>query len=290
MADGNLPQDQERVEEERLPKPEDNPRNKRMMEIAAAEEESKTDLVDVADEDYDKTVDVVDELPAVVEEKVVPKRKITVNGVERELTEDEITKLAERSAGADEKFQEAARLRKEAEELRKQPSKEEAAPVGEEDPKALARAIQMGSEEEAAAVIEKLMKRPSVSNADAQRMIDQRLEFRSATDWFQSQYPDIVKDSNLLKLVLSEDEKLVEAGDRRPYKVRYEQIGNSLRKWRDGLKAPASTTEKVERKAHLQVVPAASVRSAAPREENDGPTDREFIAQEAKRRGQGYPK
>jgi hypothetical protein len=147
----------------------------------------------------------------------------------------------------------------------------------------------MGNEEEAAAVISKLRARPS-EPADVARLIDQRLEFRNSAEWFQREYPDIVKDQNLLSLVLSEDEKLVKSGDKRSYKDRYEQIGNSLRNWRDGLKSPASTQEKRERKANLQVVPAASVRAASPVEEDDGPSDREFIAAEAKRRGQGYPK
>jgi hypothetical protein len=289
MADGNKPEDKERVEEERIPTPEDNPRNKRMMEIAAREEEAKTDLVDVADEDHDKTTEVVEE--EAVEKTVVAKRKIKVNGVEQELTDEEIVKLAEKSAGADEQFREAARLRKEAEELRRAspPKEEEKTEAVEEDDRALARALQMGNEEEAAAVIRKIRTRPS-QDADVQRMIDQRLEFRNSAQWFQTEYPDIVQDPNLLQLVLAEDEKLVNAGDKRPYKARYEQIGNSLRKWRDGLKAPASSEERKERKANLQVVPSASVRAAPPKEEDDGPSDREFIAAEARRRGQGYPK
>jgi len=207
-----------------------------------------------------------------------------------ELTEEEIIKKAELAEGAEQKFQEAARLRKEAEEIqsRQQQPKLEAVPTVDDDDRALARALQMGSEEEAAAVIKRIRARPS-EPADVQNLIDQRLEFRNSVEWFQKEYPDIVQDPNLLQLVLSEDEKLVNAGDKRAYKARYEQIGNSLRKWRDGLKAPASREDKLERKASLHVVPAASARAAAPTEDDDGPTDREYINAEAKRRGQGYP-
>ena len=49
--------------------------------------------------------------------------------------------------------------------------------------------------------------------------------------------------------------------------------------------------EKIEKKASLQLVPKASVRNAqGPQEDADGPSDREFIAAEAKRRGQGFPR
>ncbi len=273
---------------EPLSKPEENPRNKRLQEIADAEADAKKDLVDVADGDHDKTEEIKEE--PVVEAKPEPvKYKIKANGTEEELTLEELTKRAELATGADQKFQEAARLRKEAEELRsKATPKEEPDTTGEEDDRALARALQMGSEEEAAAVIKRIRARPS-EPADVQRLIDQRLEFRSSVEWFQKEYPDIVQDPNLLQLVLAEDENLVNAGDKRPYKSRYEQIGNSLRKWRDGLKAPASQVEKLERKANLQVVPSASVRAAGAKEEDDGPSYREYIAAEAKRRGQGYP-
>jgi hypothetical protein len=280
--------DKDTANVERTPTPADNPRNKRMAEIASAEENSKTDLVDVADGDHDKTAEVVEEAVAEVAAPSPQKFKIKANGQEEELTHDELIKRAELATGAQQKFQEAARLRKEAEELRKPPEKETASTVDEDD-RALARALQNGNEEEAAAVIRKIRTRPS-EPADVQRLVDQRLDFRNSAEWFQQEYPDIVQDTNLLQLVLAEDEKLVNGGDKRPYKERYEQIGNSLRKWRDGLKAPASSEERRERKATLQVVPAASVRSAPPREEDDGPDDRAFIAAEAKRRGQGYPK
>ena len=273
------------------PNPADNPRNKLFNEIAEAEADAKPDIVDVPDEDHGKTVDVAEEEPAPAAAVAAPqegaKRKIKANGQEREVTEEELVKLAEKGAGADELFREAARLRKEAEELRRQ--QQPAATTVDDDDRALARALQMGSEEEAAAVIRKIKARPS-EPADVQTLIDQRLDFRNSAEWFQKEYPDIVSDPNLLQLVLGEDEKLVNAGDKRGYRERYKQIGDGLRKWRDGLKAPASIEEKRERKANLQLVPAASVRAASPKEEDDGPSDREFIAQEARRRGQGYPK
>ena len=274
------------------PNPADNPRNKLFNEIAEAEADAKPDIVDVADDDHGRLTDVEPRTEVGEEEKPEAaaqpaKRKIKANGQEREVTEEELIKLAEKGAGADELFRDAARLRKEAEELRRQ--QQPAATAVDDDDRALARALQMGNEEEAAAVIRKIRTRPS-EPADVQNLIDQRLEFRNSADWFQKEYPDIVSDPNLLQLVLGEDEKLVNAGDKRGYKDRYKQIGDGLRKWRDGLKAPASTQERIERKANLQLVPAASVRAAAPKEEDDGPSDREFIAQEARRRGQGYPK
>lgn len=282
--------------EDVLPNPAENPRNQMFNAIADAEGQHKKDgdaLVDVQDGDHERLATSGDPEPTPVEvvAAVEPvKLKIKVNGVEQEMTQEEVLKLAEKSAGADEAFREAARLRKEAEEFRKQPpSKEDADVSVEDEDRALARALQMGNEDDATAVIKKLRERPS-GNADVTKIVDQRIDSRNSAAWFQNEYPDIVKDTNLLKLALDEDEKLVNGGDRRPYKERYEQIGSALRKWRDGLKPLASNQERIERKANLHVVPAASVRAAAPREEDDGPSDRDFIAQEAKRRGQGYPK
>lgn len=272
-----------------LPDPVENPRNKIFAQIASAEADGKEGMTDVADEDHDKTVPVEDEpvetsAPAA---QAPAKRTIKVNGVAHELTQDEIDRLAEKSAGADEQFREAARLRKEAEELRRPLPDKDAAVTVDDDDRALARAMQMGTEEEAAAAIKRLKTRPS-EPADVQRLIDQRLDFRNSAEWFQKEYPDIVSDQNLLSLVLAEDEKLVNAGDKRPYKARYEQIGNGLRKWRDALKPAASNAERIERKASLHVVPAASVRAAAPREDDDGPSDKEVIANMGKARGQVY--
>ena len=146
----------------------------------------------------------------------------------------------------------------------------------------------MGTEEEAAAVIRKMKSRPS-EPADVDRRIDQRMELRTSAEWFKQEYPEIVSDQNLLALALSEDEKLVKAGDTRPYRARYQSIGDGLMKWKNGLKPPTSTTEKLERKATLKVVPQATVRNAPPKEDDDeGQSNAEFIAAEAKRRGQQY--
>ena len=278
--------------EDVLPNPQDNPRNARFKEIADAEEQNKKDgveLVDVADEDHDKTTPVGDPEPEPAA-KEPQKFKIKVNGVEQELTQEELIKQAELAGGAQAKFEEAARLRKEADELRSQQTRKDAETTVVDDDRALARVIQMGSEEDAAAAIAKIRSRPS-QLTDAS-VIDQRIEFRQSAEWFQKEYPDIVSDPNLLSLVLAEDEKLVNGGDKRPYKARYEQIGNGLRKWRDGLKQPASAAQKIERKATLQVVPKADVRAAAPAGEDDNKSDaqvnQEFIHAEAKRRGQNY--
>lgn len=273
--------------EDVLPNPSDHPRNKRMAEIADAEAQRAKDgeeLVDVSDEDHAKTVPVGDEEPEPA--AAAPQKwKIKANGQEQELSQDEILKLAEKAAGADAKFEEAARMRREAEEIRARPSVEEARPqpaVVVDDDRALARALQMGSEEEAAGVIRQIR-----SQAVNPGQIAGMVEMITSGNWFRQEYPDVFADPWLQKIALDEDERMVKSGDRRAYKERYKAIGDKLREWK-GTQA-AAVQEKIAKKADLKVVPRADVRNAPQAAEDaDGPTDAQFIAAEAKRRGRLY--
>lgn len=58
--------------------------------------------------------------PATTAAAEAVKRKLKIAGVERELTQDEIDRLAMQAGGADQRFQEAAEMRRRAEEILKQ--------------------------------------------------------------------------------------------------------------------------------------------------------------------------
>src|SRR5712672_2091610 len=138
------------------------------------DDEANPDLVDVQDEDHDKLTEVTEDV-ADTEDKVVPqekKYKIKVNGQDREYTEAELIERAQKAESADQRFQEAAQLKREAEELRQAPPKDPVKPEVEENYLAEARRLQMGSEEEAAEVIKRLTQRPSLNEADVNRKID----------------------------------------------------------------------------------------------------------------------
>jgi hypothetical protein len=250
--------------------------------------DNDAEYVVVADEDHDKLTEVVEETEQTeatdkgVQEK---KYKVKVNGQDREFTEAELIERASKSEAADQRFQEAAKLKREAEEL-KATTKEVAKPEIEEDDLALARALQMGSEEEAAKVIKKL-RAPTLNEGDVVRKIDERLTFQSSVQRFQSEYPELFQDPYLSKLVALKDEEMVKQGDTRPYWDRYKSIGDEMRGWLGKIK-PAS--QKQERKASITVLPTASGRAAEKTEEDEEQSTSDVIASMAKNRGQQYAK
>lgn len=235
----------------------------------------------------------------VAEEEEPQKYKIKVNGKEEELTMEELIERAQKSQAAEEKFQEAARLRAEADALRKQnieqPSPKDVADKKREEDRALVRAIQVGTEDEAMAAIEKLRQgnTPSVTTDEVARTIDERLTFNEAVNRFKTEFSDIVSDPVLLDLVLTRDKSLIEQGDRRGYWERYENIGNDVRKWvQEKTKpvTPSAVTQeqtKQQRKASAPAAPKGASQKApeaVAEEDQDIPTS-QVIAEMAKARG-----
>jgi hypothetical protein len=255
---------------------------------------------EVVDEEVGKEVveEVADE--EVVEE---PKKfKIKVNGRELELTEEELIARAQKVESADQYLADAARSKRVAAEPEepKGPTAEELRRQQDEEERAIVRAIQMGSEEEALEAVRKLQsrsQRPSVTADDMSRAIDERLAFNEAITSFRSNFADIAGDPLLNQLALSRDAQLLEQGDERSYKSRYEQIGKELRAWKESL-APTPTEEipakdtsleekVVKKKSAPKPVSAASAKVTQPKEEDDdGEEDAStVIANIAKHRG-----
>jgi len=247
----------------------------------------------------DRELKRAEEESGAADETPAEKIKLKVNGKEEEVTLEELIERAQKGEGAEEKFKEAARLRAEAEELRKQnsapqPSQEDVAANALEERRALVRAIQMGTEDEAMAAIEKLQKTntPSVSPDDVARTIDERLTFNDAVNRFKSEYKDIVSDPVLLDLVLDRDRKLLAKGDKRGYWDRYESIGKEVRAWmQDKTKAttpaPTPDKDKQQRKASAPAVPKGASTKAPEAAQDEDPelTPSEIISQMAKARG-----
>jgi hypothetical protein len=227
-----------------------------------------------------------------------PKHKIKVNGKELELTTEELVLRAQKVESADEYLKEASQKLREAEarEAVKPtlPSTEDVAAKAAEDRRALVRAIQMGTEDEAMAAIEKLQSRtPSVSADDVARTVDERLTFNDAVSRFQKDYKDLADDPVLLNIVLQRDKELIAQGDKRSYQERYEDIGNSVRTWKEGLTKPATpehekpVSDKQARKASAPAVPqgAGTKAPAVVSDEDKEETPAEIISNMAKTRG-----
>jgi len=240
-----------------------------------------------------------EETPPAEEPAPVQKVKIKVNGKELELTQEELIARAQKVESADQYLAEAKKkIQPVVEPAKAKPSAEELQRLQDEEDRALVRAIQMGTEEEAAAALRKLRQqttsaRPSITPDDVNRTIDERLAFTKAIEAFQSEYSDVVTDPYLNKLALDRDSELLAQGDSRPYLERYREIGNVLRAWKGTLvKAPEPTTtktldEKQQRKASAPKAPvAASAKTTAPEPEtDDDETPHDVIRNMAKSRG-----
>ena len=285
-------------DEEKEVEGKNNPKTDRRSELYAEMDEKRAadpDYAEVADADHDKTVEIEEEdRPRdehgrfVAKEEVQPpaKRKFKVNGEEVELTEEEVAEWVQKAKSADQKFQEAARLRKEAEEIAKKPPVKDASETVEEDDRALARALQMGSEEEAVKVIQKL-RRPSVNPADVVKLVENRFAFQDAKQKFLSDYKDVMDDPKWRDHVLDREEFLALKGKPAGYD-RMKEAGEYVRALKAQATPQADTQRKLERKESLSAnqVKPANVRQAPAQDEDKEESTHDTIAAMAKARGQ----
>lgn len=213
---------------------------------------------------------------------------IKVNGQEVQLTPELIEK-AQKIGSADVYLAEAARKKNEAAAVRT----EVAPPTQEVDLRDLARSLQMGTEEEAVAALQKLTK-VGPSQDDITRTIDDRLSFTTAISKFQEEYKDIVADPVLLALAETADNQLRAKGDTRGYYDRFAAIGSDLRKWVSSKTAASGTqqaeaeasADKVARKAAAtKSLPVAGVKTATSVQEEKEESPSEIIARMAASRG-----
>ena len=224
------------------------------------------------------------------------KFKIKVNGREIELTQEELVARAQKVESADQYLGEAARIRNEALKTG-QPSAEDAGASQVEDDLALVRAIQMGTEEEALAAIQKLKSPAGLSKDDVAKTIDERLNLNQAIARFNNDFKDIVSNPHLHKMVMDKDAELVQAGDTRPYYERYSALGEEVRGFVKDIATKAGFVQqsetpakvvstKLEKKEAVQTAPkAAGTKATIPSNEEKEETTQDVIRGMAKARG-----
>lgn len=224
------------------------------------------------------------------------KFKVKINGVEREFTEEELIERASKIEAADEYLRKAKEAVEPPPQKQAGPTKEELQRLQDEEDKALARALQVGNEEEALAAIRKIREqasaRLSLTPDDVARTIDQRLAFKDAMTAFRTEYKDIAEDKVLWNLAIQRDDEMIRNGDQRSYAERYTQIGDELRSWvKSKMPAvpPAAPTldNKEAKKAAVPRVPTPASRkapAAAPEDDKEESTQ-DIIANMAKSRG-----
>jgi hypothetical protein len=224
------------------------------------------------------------------------KVKIKVDGQELEVDEEAVReagiKALQKQSAADKRLEESARLKKEAEaearrildDAKRQaetqnrdagtlPAKDGISGVEKLTDDHFIEAvkkIQYGSEAEASVALKNLISEAAKSGKPAELTLNEvgeYLEFREATKWAHDEYKDILGDPKLKTLFSSEEKRLRAAGDNRPYREVYKDIGDGLKTWLQE-KAPAAPQPKDqtrhERKASVVVIPTAAARQPAP--------------------------
>lgn len=258
-------------------------------EIADSAEEKRSDEFDTSDIDAGGTdtrrqaADDVEDLNAAAAPRLP---KIKVNGVEMDLT-PEMIERAQKVTAADQYLAEAARIRRDAEQQNTgRPSAQDAGSQVEEDDLALARALQMGSEEDAAAAIRAIrQKSPSLSRDEVVTAAKDAIAMDDAVAWFQSEYDFIWKDPKLTALAMQRDQELLQS-ENLSYRDRYAKIGNELREWTGTLPRAQDSKQTRKEAASENVVPIASRRAEPAVQEETEESTQDVIASMARRRGQ----
>ncbi len=236
------------------------------------------------------------------------KVKIKVDGVEQEIDESVALaagiKTLQKESAADKRLEEASRLFKEATAAietaragKVQEQNQGGASLPDKGGAAVAvltdeafteavKKIQYGSEAEAAATLKDLITKAAAQGQSEQLTLDrvaEMLDFREATQWAHGEYKEIFGDPKLRTLFGSEEKRLRAAGDMRPYREIYKDIGDGLNQWRKehgSSPAPKVETEKnviqqrQERKASVVTIPTAAARQpGAPQTKEPTPSD-----------------
>jgi hypothetical protein len=285
------------------------------------DETAKAALVEAEEErkkaESGETAETKTDAPTLPVEAPRAKVKIKVDGQELEVDEEAVReagiKALQKQSAADKRLEESARLKKDAEaEARKiledarkqaqQQPNQDAPPPPDKGAAGVERLtdetyidavkkVQYGGEAEAGQALKTLIheavkagKSPELTLSE----VGEYLEFREATKWAHDEYKDILGDPKLKTLFSIEEKRIRAAGDLRPYREVYEDIGKGLREWvkeKSPNPAPAKDLTRHERKASVVVIPSASARQPAPTQPKE-PTPSEVVDRMRKARKQ----
>lgn len=259
-----------------------------------------------------------------------PKKiKIKVDGVEQEVDEAAVLEAGRRAlqkeTAADKRLEDATKANAEAQRLYKEaqeqiktaarggepakpeqpgagPSKDGKSPaLTDEVLTATVKAIQYGDEAAAKEALKNLVATMAGSGQPEElthAQVIELLDFREARQWVEGEFKDLFGDERMRRLFVSEEKTMRAAGDARPYRDVYKDIGEKLREWKVSLApevepaptptpapAPAPRTEAAQRKTTLVTVTQAGARQPAPTPTKE-PTPSQVVDQMRKARHQ----
>ena len=211
--------------------------------------------------------------------------KVKIDGVESEVTLDELTRQYQKNGAAERRLEEATRLLNEARAavppvgFAKPATSSESPPVepqpqgGTDEAKAFLAALFDGDEVKALDALQKIgLGRPQPTQDTAQLAaqltpaIKQQLVVDSALESFSKDYADIVKDPYLADLA---DRFLdAEVASGKPFTEALETAGQKTRDWlkskgvtQTGPEPTINRNTKLERKAGIDVIPALNTKA-----------------------------
>lgn len=249
-----------------------SPADEAPEEVAETEDQadSQGDEADVSD----------DEVEPVEPDLVTIKVDGVTKQVERSKVIEEGIRALQKESSADRRLEEATRLLNDTRARFEQPPAQDVAPKQpSKDAATMAHAIQYGTEEEAAQAISELQERNRQNVATPEQIakwVDERYQFQSAVQEFETNYPDIVKDPYLCQIAADLEAHKRANGDQRHFRAIYKEIGDEIMAWREKISAPKPFAEKQQRKAAVETVKSASVKKAEP-EQPKPPTAAEII-------------
>ena len=261
------PEEVENVEEEVVVPGAFEARQKRLEEIASASEDERVKGGEFELEAPDSESVVAEEPGG---DEVEPaKVKIKVNGREIELTQEELIARAQKVESADRYLEDAKKSFKVATEA--PPSHVDVEPKDDpasvDEARALARALQMGDEEEATKAVLRLRARPSEVTPDVvASTVDNRIALRRQVETVEAEHKDLLSHKALGPIFRQKLAELGRASPETPLSDGYQQVAESIRADFGAMLKPAST--KLERKAAAPQVPAAGSRQSVPPDED----------------------
>jgi hypothetical protein len=245
------------------------------------------DLEAAALADADVQDEPQDDVPAFEDQHAEPLLTLKINGREVHMTQAEVIARAQKIEAADEYLKSAAALHRTAQQLAPSPQRDEPQQA-ETDPLALARAIQMGTEEEAAAAIQKLL-RPSVTPDDVGRHVEAKLAFRDKQAEVEKAHARILTHDVLGTVFRQRLTALAAASPDLSLEDGYGQVAEGIRRDFAPLLEQRKPETKAERKAQMSTVPSAAGRQQSTSEDDYDDSPEAVIAELAASRAQGSP-
>lgn len=206
---------------------------------------------------------------------------VKIDGEEKQVLKTEVDEAGglrayQMEQAAAKRLQEAKSILKEIQEAKQKllPSEEQKPKdAARMDPVELARTLQIGSPEEAAEAVRLLQNQFKMEPQQITRMLDERIDFKSAVKEFETEFKDIFSDPYLMTIATTMENNSRRDGDVRSYRDLYKEIGTNLRKWKDGMSRPATQEDKKAKKATVTNLPAANARQVPEPEEKEETTE-----------------